>query len=144
MIVDGYACLYMALILVASLACCTLAHAYMEGYKGHREELYMLLATAAAGALVLACSRHMAAFFVGLELMSIPLYGMIAYILKMRRSLEAGVKYLVLSVTASAMLLFGMALLYAETGALGFAELGTQLGAMSSFSPLVVIGSGLM
>jgi NADH-quinone oxidoreductase subunit N len=144
LVVDGYACLYMAMVLFASIACCTFARGYLEGYNDEKEELYLLIATAAAGAVVLACAQHMASFFIGLELMSIPLYGMIAYQLRQRHSLEAGVKYLVLSVAASAMLLFGMALLYADTGALGFTDIGTRIAAADEFGPLVVLGAALI
>jgi NADH-quinone oxidoreductase subunit N len=52
--------------------------------------------------------------------MSIPVYGLLAYTHQRSQSLEAGVKYLVLSATASAMLLMGMAYIYAYTGSLSF------------------------
>ncbi len=135
LVVDGYAAFYMGLILVTTLATATLSHAYLEGYDGNREELYLLLLLAALGAMVMACSQHLAALFIGLELLSIPLYAMIAYPHKSRHSLEAGLKYLVLSATASAFLLFGMALIYAQTGTLSFAGLApfNQLAATTDF-----------
>lgn len=143
LVVDGYACLYMALVLVATLGCATLSHAYMEGYTGNREELYLLLILAAAGGLVLACSRHLAALFIGLELLSVPVFAMVAYAFREKRSLEAGVKYMVLSALASALLLFGMALLYAQAGTLSFSGIGRQL-ADNGRDPLVLAGIGLM
>jgi len=143
LVVDGYACFYMAMVLIATLGCATLAHAYMEGYTGNREELYLLLILAAAGGLVLACSRHLASLFIGLELLSVPMFAMAAYTFRDKRSLEAGTKYLVLSALASALLLFGMALLYAQAGSLSFAAIGHQAAANIS-SPLVLVGIGLM
>src|SRR5690606_10652207 len=128
LVVDGYACFYMALVLVATLACMTLAHAYMEGFNGNREEIYLLLGLACCGGLVLACSRHLAGLFIGLELLSVPVYGMLAYTFRQNRSLEAGIKYMVLSAAASAFLLFGMALLYAYTGSLSFRAISLGLG----------------
>ena len=86
-----------AAVLVSTLGCATLLHAYLEGLNDNREEMYLMLLIGAAGALVLSGAQHMASFFVGLELMSVPLYGMIGYIIKDRRSLEASVKYLILS-----------------------------------------------
>ncbi len=115
-LVDNYACFYMALVLVSALACVTLAHAYMESYPGNREELYLLLLLATAGGLVLVSAQHLASLFIGLELLSVPVYGMVAYAFFNKRSLEAGIKYTVLSAAGSAFLLFGMALLYAESG----------------------------
>lgn len=144
LVVDPFASFYMGLLLVTTLACVTLSHAYMEGYKSNREELYLLLLLAASGAVVLACSRHLAALFIGLELLSVPVYGMVAYTFRNARTLEGGIKYMVLSATASAMLLFGMALVYAVGGTLSFSGLAyTYLGPEAG-SPLLLVGTGLM
>jgi NADH-quinone oxidoreductase subunit N len=144
LMVDGYALFYMALILVATLGCATLAYAYMEGFPGNREEMYLLLVLAASGGLVLACARHMAALFIGLELLSVPVYAMAAYAFREKRSLEAGVKYMVLSAVASAFLLFGIALLYSQSGSLSFADIGAQLAAQTLHGPILYCGMGLM
>ena len=71
LMVDRFACFYMALILVATLACITLAHAYLgekqaKGYPGNREELYLLMLLAAVGGLVLVSAQHLAGLFIGL------------------------------------------------------------------------------
>ena len=142
LMVDGYALFYMTIILVATLACATLSHAYMEGYPGNREEMYLLLVLACIGGLVLACSRHLASLFIGLELLSVPVYAMIAYVFRERRSLEGGIKYMVLSAVASAFLLFGMALIYAQFGSLSFAELGAKAG--EAHGPIVFAGIAMM
>ncbi|POS81737.1 hypothetical protein EPUL_005611, partial [Erysiphe pulchra] len=70
---------YQLLILVAALACCTLSHAYIESYKDNREELYILMLSSVAGAMLMVASSHYASFFISLELMSIPVYGLLAY-----------------------------------------------------------------
>jgi NADH-quinone oxidoreductase subunit N len=144
LIVDNYAYLYMAMIIGATLACATLAHAYMEGFAGNREELYLLLTLACTGGIVLVCSRHLAGLFIGLELLSVPVYGMVAYTFRQSRSLESGIKYMVLSAAASAFLLFGMALLYAQAGSLSFAGVGAALTGEAVRSPLVLAGVALM
>jgi len=146
---DAFAYFYSAVVLVATLACVTLAHAYLgekagaDGFPGNREELYLLMALSAAGGLVLVSAQHLAGFFIGLELLSVPVYGLVAYAFFNKRSLEAGIKYTVLSAAASAFLLFGMALLYAESGSLSFAGLGASLAAQGS-SLLVQAGIGMM
>jgi len=134
LVVDGYALFYYALIIVLTLGTATLSHAYLEGHRGHKEEHYVLLAIAALGALVLASSTHFASFFLGLEILSVPLYGMAAYLYKDPRSLEAGVKYLILSAAASAFLLFGMALVYSQTGTMHFVEMGARLAQTEGFA----------
>ncbi|WP_313209288.1 NADH-quinone oxidoreductase subunit NuoN [Stutzerimonas nitrititolerans] len=146
---DAFAYFYSAVMLVATLACVTLAHAYLgekagaDGFPGNREELYLLMALSAAGGLVLVSAQHLAGFFIGLELLSVPVYGLVAYAFFNKRSLEAGIKYTVLSAAASAFLLFGMALLYAESGSLSFTGLGASLAAQGS-SVLVQAGIGMM
>jgi NADH-quinone oxidoreductase subunit N len=144
LVVDGYSAFYMALVLVSTLACVTLAHAYMEGFGGNREEIYLLLALACIGALVMVCSRHLAALFIGLELLSVPVYGMVAYTFRQNRSLEAGIKYMILSAAASAFLLFGMALLYAYTGSLAYADIGAQLSHADLGNPILLAGGVLI
>ncbi len=144
LVVDGYAAFYMGLILFATLACATLLHAYMKGYQGNREEIYLLLVLSALGGLVLVMSRHLASLFIGLELLSVPVYGMVAYTFRHKRSLEAGIKYMVLSAAASAFMLFGMALLYAESGTLSFSGLGAQLASAGLLSPFGYAGIALI
>ncbi|MCW3148836.1 NADH-quinone oxidoreductase subunit NuoN [Stutzerimonas stutzeri] len=146
---DGFAYFYMTLMLLATLVCVTLAHAYLgerpggSGFPGNREELYLLMLLSAAGGMVLVSAQHLASLFIGLELLSVPVYGLVAYAFFNRRSLEAGIKYMVLSAAGSAFLLFGMALLYAESGSLAFTEIGSSLAAQGS-SILVQTGIGMM
>ncbi|WP_043970803.1 MULTISPECIES: NADH-quinone oxidoreductase subunit NuoN [Acinetobacter] len=141
--VDPFTMLYQFLILIAALACCTLSHAYIETYKENREELYILLLCSVTGAMLLVASSHYAAFFISLELMSIPVYGMLAYTYQRGQSLEAGIKYLVLSATASAMLLMGMAYIYAYTGSLSFYD-SVQALFTAIQQPMVLLGLGLI
>jgi NADH-quinone oxidoreductase subunit N len=146
--IDSFALLYIGIILVSTLACVTLAHAYMgegkAGYPGNREELYLLILMAAAGGMVLVAAQHLASLFIGLELLSVPVYGLVAYAFFNKRSLEAGIKYMVLSAAGSAFLLFGMALLYAEAGNLGFSEIGKAIAATGMPSPIASLGLGMM
>ncbi|MFF7710102.1 NADH-quinone oxidoreductase subunit NuoN [Pseudomonas sp. NPDC007930] len=148
--VDNFAALYMALVLIATLACVTLAHAYLgegadgAGYPGNREELYLLIILAAAGALVLVMAQQLSSLFIGLELMSVPTYGLIAYAFFDKRSLEGGIKYMVLSAAGSAFLLFGMALAYADAGSLSFSALGSVLASTGQPSSLAQLGLSMM
>ncbi|UVE16100.1 NADH-quinone oxidoreductase subunit NuoN [Pseudomonas sp. LS44] len=150
LLVDNYAGFYTALILVATLACVTLAHAYLgenqagKGYPGNREELYLLILLAAAGGIVLVSAQHLAGLFIGLELLSVPVYGMVAYAFFNKRSLEAGIKYMVLSAAGSAFLLFGMALLYADAGTMSFSGIGAKLASTGLQSALAQLGIGMM
>jgi NADH-quinone oxidoreductase subunit N len=72
------------------------------------------------------------------------MYGMAAYLVKERRSLEAGMKYLVLSAVASAFILFGMALIYAQTGTMVFGDIGVQLAQLTDGAGVVMLGAALL
>ena len=141
--VDPFSMLYQLVIIIAALACCTLSHAYIESYQDNREELYILMLCSVAGAMLMVSSSHYASFFISLELMSIPIYGLLAYTHQRSQSLEAGIKYLVLSATASAMLLMGMAYIYAYTGSLSFYD-NVQALIQAIQQPMVILGLGLI
>ncbi len=139
LLIDGYTSFFSALMIVTTLACCTIAHTYLKEFPDNREELYLLLLLALIGALVLVSSSHFASLFVGLEMLSVPLYGLVAYHRKRSRSLEAGIKYLVLSATGSALLLLGIAFLYALCGTLSLPAMGQQLASQGDDLPFMAL-----
>lgn len=142
--VDGYAQFYTGLVLIATLGCCTLSHAYIDSFKNNREELYLMLLFAAMGGMLLPASQNLSSLFISLELLSVPTYGLLAYTHERSKSLEAGIKYMVLSAAASASLLMGMAFLYAYTGTLDFKQLGMTIYTQGLTQPLAVLGIALI
>jgi NADH-quinone oxidoreductase subunit N len=127
LIMDSYALFYIGLLLAASFAVCLLAYGYMKKQEGNHEELYLLLILATLGSAVLVASNHFVSFFLGLETLTVSLYGLIAYLRTTERSVEAGLKYLILAAVSSAFLLFGMALVYAELGTMTLSEVVSRL-----------------
>lgn len=147
MMLDGIALMGSVLVLASALVITAMSPHYLARHAGPQEEFYLLLLCAVTGALGLVASNHMAMLFISLELLSMPLYGMVAYRFRAERSLEAGIKYLVLSAAATAFLLFGMALLYARTGQLEFGALTAALNGgpdpwILGGAVLVVVGLG--
>ncbi len=130
---DNTAYFYTLLMLFAGLVCAFFLRNFLLVYSGNREEVYLLLLIAVIGGLVLVASSHMASFFIGLELLSVPVYGMVAYTYERNRALEAGVKYLILSAAASAFMLFGMALVYAQVGTLSLVGLSKSVLVADSY-----------
>ncbi len=127
LVVDGHALLYMGLVLTATMVIIALSYRYLNVQfreKDGVEEYYLLLLLATFGGLVLTTAAHFVSFFLGLELLGLSLCSLIGYLRTRRHPLEAAVKYLLLSIAASAFLLFGMALLYFESGAMTFHEVG--------------------
>ena len=143
-VMDNFAYFNMSVILISSLACCTLAYGYFGTLKDNKEELYLLMLISTLGAMLMVSAVHLASFFMALELLSVPMYGMLAYTFLRSRSLESGLKYLILSATASATLLMGMAFIFADTGVLDFYGIYDVLFGRQSISPLMVVGAIMM
>lgn len=123
MIIDRYALFFSGLLLIIGCYILIFSYRYFKVREGENEEFFLLTLIALLGALTLVSSNHFASFFIGLETLSVSIFALIAYPIKQRRSLEAGFKYLLLSGVSSAFLLFGMALIYAETGTLTFSAM---------------------
>ncbi|MBQ86386.1 MAG: NADH-quinone oxidoreductase subunit N [Gammaproteobacteria bacterium] len=151
LIIDPYSLFFTALICLSAMFIAVLSYPFLESLDDEREEYFLLLGVATVGAVVLASSNHFVSALLGLETLSMSLYGMVAYTVHSSKAdkypLEASVKYLVLSAAASGFLLFGMALVYGQTGTLAFSSLahlsGTSLGNGFSSIGLLLIIAGL-
>ncbi|MEJ2719263.1 MAG: NADH-quinone oxidoreductase subunit M [Deltaproteobacteria bacterium] len=122
-IVDRYSLFFIELLSLASLAVIGLSYRYLERRRDNKEEYYVLLLLATLGSAVLVSSTHFASFFIGLEILSVALYALVAYQRAMPIGAEAGIKYLILAAISSAFLLFGMAVIYSQSGTLEFARI---------------------
>lgn len=145
LILDPFGLLYTGFIIAASFVVACLSYGYLKKRARKPEEFYVLLLLAALGACVLATSSHFASFFLGLEILSISLYILIAYTHTNPISIEGGVKYLILAAVSTAFLLFGMALIYAEAGTMDFSRLASLLEPpVMADHPLLLPGVGLL
>lgn len=143
LVLDDYARFYTGLILAATAAVTLLSFGYLERRHEPRDEYYLLLLLAALGSIVLVAAVHFASLFLGLELLSVSLYGLIAYTRTREHSIEAAVKYLVLAAVSAAFLLFGMALVYADLGTMDFARM-TTMPAGTADRVVALVGVGLI
>jgi NADH-quinone oxidoreductase subunit N len=123
---DHYGLYYSSLIIVASFVVGALSFSYLENHEGHPEEFYLLLLIATLGCAVLSGSTHFASIFLGIEILSVSLYALTAYLRHSDRSIEAGVKYLILAAVSSAFILFGMALVYSEIGSMELMQIAVR------------------
>lgn len=140
LIVDAYFRFFAGLILLASMATTVLSFSYLKGFKDRIEEFYALLLVATLGSIVIVASNHLVSFFLGLELLSISLYAMIAYKRQNDKSLEAGMKYFILAATSSAFLLFGIALIYGELGTMQFSDIAVALSSNTRLTDSFLLG----
>lgn len=135
---DHFAFVFCTLFCLAGAVTALLSTDYVRQHGDEPEEFFLLLVLATMGACVLAYAVHVASLILGLELLSVSLYALIAYPSKSILPLEAAAKYLVLSGAASATSLFGFALLYAATGTLEFTAIGQGLGTSNASQGLLL------
>ena len=107
-------------------------------------EYHALLLGSVLGMVLLAQAQNLVSFFVGIETLSIPLYILCAANLRREKSLESGLKYLIVGSLGSATLLYGMAFLYGGSGSTDFAGIATGIGREGLLAdPLVLVGIAL-
>jgi len=133
-------------ILFLFIGVCTsfFAFHYLHNRQGDQEEFYMLLVIAILGATTMANAVHFASMLLGLEILSIALYTLIAYPEEHRAPLEAALKYLILSGVASTTALFGMALVYLAVGEMGFTEIGSAVANSDAGNFYLVTGNSML
>src|SRR5205814_2450517 len=112
--------------LVAGGACTVLLGWRSAEEAGHGE-WHALLLSSIAGMSLLASAQNTVALFIGLELLSIPLYVLCASELRREHSLESGLKYLIVGSVGSATLLYGLAMIYGASGSPEFGSIAAAL-----------------
>lgn len=143
-IFDAFGAFVTGLILIAGISSVVFSYRYLQGRRGDPDEYYLLLAIATFGAMTMAVTTHFAGFLLGLEIVSISLYTLIAYPEEGHAPLEAGVKYLVLSGVASTTILFGLALLYNATGSMHFEAAARAVTDQPNYEIYVATGNILV
>ena len=139
LLVDEYSLFFTGLILATAILIMLLSRSYIESHIKNSDVFYLLLIFTILGMEITIGSAHFVSLVLGIEILSVSLYGLIGCTRDYRPSLEAAVKYLILAASASAFLLFGIALVYADTGAMGFRDL-VDVFARDGISPLSALG----
>lgn len=111
------------LVLIASVGAFALAENYLREEEFVHPEFYGVLLSSILGMLVMVNTSNFVNLFIGLEIMSIPLYASVAHLRYRAESVEGGLKYFVMGAIASGFLAYGIALLYGAGGSLDFAVL---------------------
>ena len=143
--IDSFAVFFEIVFLVLSLLVLMLAPAYLERRGIQHGEFYVLLVAALAGMMLMVSAASLMTIFVGVELLSIALYILSAFLRQEERSQEAGLKYLLIGGFASGFLLYGMALVYGGTGSTSLPVIARALHGASGDSLLFsVVGIGLV
>jgi NADH-quinone oxidoreductase subunit N len=107
-------------------------------------DFYSMLLGSITGMVVLVAAQNLVTLFVGLELLSIPLYVLCATEMHRAASLEAGLKYLIVGSVGSATLLYGLALIYGATGSTDFSGIAASIAHGHSSDVLILTGIALL
>ena len=142
--IDTFAQGLSALFFVAGLATILLSYRSEAVEEAGAGEYYSLLLGSIAGMVVLVAAEDLITLFVGIELLSIPLYVLCGSRVTRAESLESGLKYLIIGSVGSATLLYGLALVYGATGSTRFAAIADAIDTTGVGDPLLLTGVALV
>ena len=138
--VDGFGLFFKYLVLGAAALVVLSSTEYEKRFGNHQGEYYALILFSATGMMLLASSTELITLYVALELTALPIAALAAFI-RESRSAESGMKFLVLSAVSSAVLLYGMVLVYGFTGSSQLNEIGFQISKPGTdLSPALMLG----
>ncbi|MEP5763790.1 MAG: NADH-quinone oxidoreductase subunit N [Halieaceae bacterium] len=141
---DEFALFFSLLFCLGGAVTAVISYEYLARRRGQNEEFFLLLILSSIGAITLVYATHLAALLLGLELLGVALYALIAYPDEGALPLEAAIKYLVLSGAASSIFLFGFALLYAALGTLTYTDMRTATAALQPQSFILIYAGAAM
>ncbi len=145
MVVDRFAIFFNILFLLAAVFTFLISTHYLDKEDLQYPEYYMLILFSVLGMMLMVSSLDLVVLFIALELMSLAVYVLVGFRRSDRRSNEAALKYFILGSVASAVLLYGAALLYGVTGTTQIEKILAYSKAQPAFiSPVFVIGAALV
>ncbi len=116
------------------------SRAYLRARAMYRGEYFVLALFGVGGMMVMVSAGHLISIYLGLELLSLSLYAMVAFQRDSARATEAAMKYFVLGALASGLLLYGMSMLYGATGTLEIEGLREELADFDSGGIVLIFG----
>jgi len=126
-VVDNFAVLFKVFFTAVALVVLLLSYRYFREGRYYQGEYYFLLLSSFLGMLTMASSRDLLMLFISLELVSAPGFLIVAFRKSDPRSNEAGIKFFLFGVLSSAVMLYGMSLIYGVTGHTNLTEIGRSL-----------------
>ena len=126
-VIDDFSLILKGLFLLAGYVIVLLSTTYIEEGEYYQGEYWVLMLSSILGMMMMSSSRDLVSIFVALEFLSIPAYMLAAWRKRDAKSNEAGVKYFLLGVFASAVMLYGMSLLYGVTNSTLLSDIAAQV-----------------
>ena len=139
-VVDDFSLVLTGLFLVAGYVTVLISTNYIAEGDYAEGEYYLLVLSSVFGMMVMASARDLIGIFVALEMLSIPAYLLAGWRKRHRTGTEAGMKYYLMGVFATAVMLYGMSLVFGATGTTVLGDIGYRLQGSMSNSPVAVLG----
>ncbi|MDE3157064.1 MAG: NADH-quinone oxidoreductase subunit N [Acidobacteriota bacterium] len=145
LVIDPFGLFWTGLIIAATLIVVVLAHGCFARRPDPPVLVYTLLPAAATGAIAIVCSSHFASLLLGVAVSSVASYGLMAGVTTRPGARDASVKYLVLAAASTAVLVLGMALIYARLGTMEFGRMMALFTSRADFyDPMLLAGLALL
>jgi NADH-quinone oxidoreductase subunit N len=145
--VDNFALFFKVLFSGIAILVILASRDYVRNFESYQGEYYVLILISTIGMMLMASTTELIAIYISLELTSISLYILVGF-LKNEKSTEASLKYLLLGAVASAVLLFGMAMVFGFTGKTQLGEISYALQTLSTNNimayPALILGIVMM
>ncbi|CAL4042374.1 NADH-quinone oxidoreductase subunit N [Buchnera aphidicola (Tetraneura ulmi)] len=130
--IDKYSIFYSKVFLVFSFIICIMSYSSLKDKKNDHSQFYLLILLSTLGCIFLTTVNNLISLCIGIELVNIPLLGLICCLGNYKQSLSSTIKYMVLSSISFSFLLFGIALTYLVSSGLSFFELQRSLNYLSN------------
>jgi len=137
--IDNYTTFFRVLFIATAIFVVVGSHEYVEKHIGHIGEFYALILLSTVGAIYMAAARELLTAYIAIEILSFSLYVAVSLARNDPRSGEAALKYALLGGVASAMLLFGLSLLYGVGGSTQYAMIAERLASGSQDTTLPLL-----
>ncbi|MBI5492026.1 MAG: NADH-quinone oxidoreductase subunit N [Deltaproteobacteria bacterium] len=135
---DEFAAYFNVIFIIAAIFTILISMDYLKKMNVRRGEYYHIILFSTVGMMVMASANDLVTLYVGLELMAMSFYILVAYRIASARSVEGGLKYFVLGALSSGILLYGISFTYGASGSTNLSEIARQLGGFQN--PFLILG----
>ena len=140
LVIDGMSTVLKFAIAISVAMVIVYSRAYLAARKLFTGEFVTLVLFATLGMMIMVSANHFITLYLGLELLALSSYAMVALNRDSATSTEAAMKYFILGALASGLLLYGLSMIYGATGSLDVSRVATIIAASRAIDPLVVFG----
>ena len=139
-VVDGMAVILKFAIAISVAMVIVYSRAYLAARKLFTGEFIALIMFATLGMMIMVSANHFISLYLGLELLALSSYAMVALNRDSATSTEAAMKYFILGALASGLLLYGLSMIYGATGSLDVSRVASVIRASRGIDPLIMFG----